>query len=332
VKITKSTYLKILLLLILPVTSLLLSLMYGDVYIPPQEILHPSQIYRLILYEIRLPTIITAALIGIILSVSGSIMQHLLRNPLIDPYIAGTSSGGAFGAILSYFLLGFSLPLSVMIYAQPLIAFFFSFLATIITVLIGRGRGIYGLVIAGVIVSYIFSSAYSILLVLLQERYPQIPPIIFWLMGQITVVGWSLIPALTTLTLVLLILAYKMSRALDLVSISDEISYTHGIRPNRFRIFWLGLISFVVSFTISIAGVIGFIGILVPHLIRLSIGGNMRTLLVYSSGIGITVMLLSNIIADGMLGTIIPITPILAVIASPFLILFLVRRNDSEGA
>ena len=309
------------------VPSFLLALVFGQVTIPFNQILHPSQTYSLILFKIRLPTIITAILVGISLSISGAIMQQLLRNPIVDPYISGTASGAALGAILSYFILSYT----VLPYLQPLLAFLFSLIATAITIIIGRRGGIYGLVVGGVVVSYIFTSIYTILLTILEEKNPQIPPLIFWLLGEIEVVGWEQVIPLFILTALLVSLSLLYSRVIDLVTISDEISYAHGINPQRFRIFWLTLISLIVSYEVSIVGVIGFVGILVPHLIRRAIGGTMRDMTVYSIALGSSLMLLGNVISHGVFGTIIPVTPIIALMASPVLVSLLVRINDSQG-
>ena len=320
---------KIAIITLLPI-SFVLAVIYGEVQIPFNELLHPNHVYSIILYRIRLPTVITATLVGIILSVSGALMQNLLRNPLVDPYISGTSSGGAFGAVLTYYLLAFNLPLSSIIYIQPIVAFLFALISTAITVTIGKRGGVYGLVIGGVVVSYIFSSITTILVTILEEKYPQIPPLIFWLLGEVSVIGWRPVIILSVLTALLLFLSLRMARLIDLVSISDEMSYAHKVNPQKFRILWLIIISIAVSYTVSIVGIIGFIGILIPHLVRKGVGGNFSSLILYSSLLGAIIMLFSNIISHGMLGTILPITPITALMASPVLISILVKLNASE--
>lgn len=310
--------------------SFILGIMYGQVRLSFSQILHPIGAYSIILFDIRLPTVISAMLIGILVSLSGAILQHLLKNPLVDPYISGTSSGGAFGAVLTYFLLAFNLPLSWLIYIQPIVAFIFAVISTLITVSIGRKGGIYSLVVGGVVVSYIFSSLTTILLVLFQERYPQIPPLTFWLLGEISIVGWENVIILSILTAFLVLITLKNSRVLDLVAISDEISYTHNVNPGNFRLFWLLIVSFITAYIVSIAGIIGFIGIIVPHIAR-KIDGSMRSLSIYSPLIGAVIMEFSNVFSRGIFGTIIPVTAITAIIASPLIISILVRINAGQG-
>jgi len=321
--------LKYLFITLLPI-SFFLGLILGEVRLSIGEIFHPEGVYSIILFDIRLPTVISAMLIGILISLCGAILQHLLKNPLIDPYISGTSSGGAFGAVLTYFLLAFNLPLSWLIYVQPLFAFITATLATLITLGIGRKGGIYSIVVGGIVVSYIFSSLTTILLVIYQEKYPQIPPLTFWLLGEINIVGWRDVIILSIITFLLIFLVLKYSRQIDLVSISDEISFTHGINPGRFRLFWLLIVSLITAYIVSIAGIIGFIGIIVPHIAR-RIDGSMRGLSIYSPLIGAVIMEFSNILSRGIFGTIIPITAITALVASPIIISILVKINAGQG-
>jgi len=320
--------LKYIFAVLLPV-SFILGLLYGEVRLSFSQILHPHGAYSIILYDIRLPTVISAMLIGILISLSGAVLQHLLKNPLVDPYIAGTASGGEFGAVLSYFLLAFNLPFSWLIYFQPIVAFVTATAATLITMSIGRKGNIYAIVVGGIVVSYIFSSLTTILLVIFQEKYPQIPPITFWLLGEIEIVGWRDVIILSILSALFVLLALKFSRALDLVSISDEMSYTHKINPGRQRLFWLLLVSLINAYIVSIAGIIGFIGIIVPHIAR-RIDGSMRSLSIYSPLVGATIMEFSNIISRGLFETIIPLTAITALLASPIILSILVKVNDNQ--
>ncbi|MFP3218884.1 MAG: iron ABC transporter permease [Acidianus sp.] len=311
--------------------SFILSLIYGQIYIPFSEIISPHGFYYTILFRIRLPTVIASALIGASLSIAGAIMQLLLRNPLMDPYVSGTASGGAFGAVLAYFLLAFNLPFGWLIYISPLIAFFFSLLATVITLAIGKKTGVYGIIIGGVVVSYLFSSMLTMLLEAIEYKYPQVPPPLFWLLGEIQIVGYEFDEALGTLVFLLIIFSIIESRKLDLVHISDELSFAKKVNPNRYRMLWIIFLSIIVGLIVSQVGIIGFIGIIVPHIVRRTIGGNSSTLIPFSAILGSSIMMLSNIIASGALGFVIPVTAITSVLASPIIIYVLVKGRVSEG-
>ncbi|BDC17929.1 iron ABC transporter permease [Acidianus sp. HS-5] len=311
--------------------SFLVSLIYGQIYIPLQEIFSPHGFYYTVLFKIRIPTVLAAALIGASLSIAGAIMQLLLRNPLMDPYVSGTASGGAFGAVMAYFLLAFNFPFNWIIYFSPLVAFIFSFIATIITLAIGKRTGVYGIIVGGVVVSYLFSSLLTVLLEAIEYKYPQVPPPLFWLLGEIQIVGYDYDEVLGFLVLTLVILAVIESRKLDLVHISDELSYAKKINPGKYRTAWIIFLSIIVGIIVSQVGIIGFIGIIVPHIVRRTVGGNSSTLIPFSALLGSSIMMLSNIIASGALGFVIPITAITSVLASPIIIYVLVKGRVSEG-
>ncbi len=294
-------------------------------------ILSTEGAYAYILFNIRLPTVIASALIGAILATSGAIMQLLLRNPLMDPYISGTASGGAFGAVLAYYLLAFNLPFSWIAYISPIIAFVFSLVSTLITLLIGRKSGVYGIMIGGVIVSYVFSSIISIMLTYLEERFPQVPPLTFWLLGEIEVVGWFDVVVLAILATVIGTLGIYDARMIDLASISDDLTVSKNVDPNKFRMLWVVLISVATGFIVSMAGIIGFLGIIVPHIIRRVNSGSASKLIPYSLIMGGTVMMASQIVSDGALGLKIPLTAITSILASPIMIYVLVKGIANTG-
>ncbi|EZQ11049.1 iron ABC transporter [Candidatus Acidianus copahuensis] len=319
-----------LIFLSLLIISFFLSLVYGQVYVPFDKIFSLHGVYKTVILDIKFPTTLSTLLIGICLSISGAIMQLLLRNPLMDPYISGTASGGAFGAVLAYYLLAFNLPFSWIIYISPVIAFMFSLIATGLTVLIGRKTGVYGIIVGGVVISYIFSSLITVMITEMSIRFPQVPPLIFWLLGSIQIVGYTDVVILSLLALGLVLVSLRYSRKIDLVSISDEMAYSKRIDPNKFRVFWIALVSVIVGYVVSQVGIIGFIGIIVPHILRRFYGGNTKSLILGSITLGSTILLFSNLIADGSLGFEIPITAITSLIASPIIIYVLVRRNAQE--
>lgn len=311
--------------------SIFLGMVFGEVFIPPQYIFSPRGAYWEIIANIRAPTVIASAVIGAILAVSGGVMQLLLRNPLMDPYVSGTASGGAFGAVLSYFLLAFNLPFSWIIYVSPVVAFLFALLSTALTLLIGRRTGLYGLVIGGVVVSYIFSSLITIMLTFLEIRYPQVPPLYFWLLGDIELVGWENDVVLVLLLALILGLGTYTARLIDLASISDDMSFSKGINPNTFRLVWIGLMSVAVGFIVSLVGIIGFVGIIVPHIVRRFYSGSATKLVPESAVLGAAITVFSEIISNGALGVKIPITAITALIAAPVIVYVLVKGVANSG-
>jgi len=161
----------------------------------------------------------------------------------------------------------------------------------------------------------------------MSAKYPQIPPLTFWLLGDISVVGWFNAIILSLFAILLLYFSLSNSRLIDLLSISDEISYSQGVNPNKQRVFWLLFISLVVAYCVSIAGIIGFLGIIVPHIIRRLIGGNTSQVVMYSSLLGSTILILSNILSHGIFGYFIPLTALLSIMGAPIMIFALVRKD-----
>jgi iron complex transport system permease protein len=252
--------------------SFFLSIIYGETYIPPSELINPTGVYSIILENIRLPTVIATALIGSSLAICGAVLQILLRNPLMDPYISGTASGGAFGAVLSYFLLVFNLPFAFLIYISPIIAFVFAMIATLLALAIGKRTGVYGLIIGGVVITFVFSAFVTILVTFISIKYPFMPSVTFWLQGEIIAINWYEDSILFTLTIILVLFGIRDARKEDLVAISDEMAYARGINPNRYRIFWISVVSIISAYIVSIVGIIGLCGNNCATIVRRAIG------------------------------------------------------------
>ncbi|MGC9106003.1 MAG: FecCD family ABC transporter permease [Thermoprotei archaeon] len=307
-------------------------LAYGDVKVPLSYFLHPPNgAWETVVYEIRIPTVIAAALVGAILSVSGAVMQNLLRNPLVDPYIAGTAAGGEFGAVLALYLLTLGVIPLLSIYVVPVLAFSFAVLATLVSISLGKRGGIYGIVVGGVTVSYAFGSLTSVLVVLMAQVNPHVPPLTFWLLGEVVVVGYSTVAIMALMFAIVFATAVLTAREIELVTLSDEMSYSHSINPNRFRLAWLALISLATSYAVSQVGLIGFVGIMVPHLVRMLGFKGTRELVTHSAALGASITVVGNAISHGAFGVTVPLTPVLALLATPVIAFLLVRLNAGQG-
>lgn len=301
-----------------PLTILFLST--GAVLVPPDKLLAGGP-YSVIVWGIRLPAAAAAALIGSILAVSGAVMQILYRNPLLDPYITGTASGAAFGALLAY-LLAAAGQAYFFLYQVPL-AFFFAAAASVVTLAVGRGN-VYATVIAGVAVSYLFSAATTIGLSYLSSRVPQIPPLAFWLFGYIDYVPYRVDAVLAAMAAALTIAAVKEARRMDLIAISDEMAKVRRIRPDGYRLAWISAISLSTALIVSQVGVIGFVGLMVPHVARLALrNGSATAVIPASAALGAPVLLASDAVARGLLGFSVPVTAITSIFSVPVIILVL---------
>jgi len=319
----------LLVLSVVEVLSIFLSLVFGAVYIPP-SMFHVSP-YSFIVFSIRLPTTVATASIGAGLSLSGLVLQMLLRNPVMDPYVSGTASGAGFGAVLSYVMLAFNFPLFVIQEFSPFLAFIFSVIATLTTLLIGKRGSTYSLIIGGVVVSYLFSALIIIMESILVKVNPQIPSLVFFLFGEIDDVSWIQSALLLNATLVLGYFCYVMGRKVDVLTLSDEISFSRGINPRKYRFVIIAVVSAVVSVDVSVGGIIGFLGIISPHIVRGVLGPRSASdMVVPVSLLGSSLLLLSNVISRGALGFSVPLTAVTSLIAVP-VITSILRGSSSDN-
>jgi iron complex transport system permease protein len=319
----------VLFLFLLEGVSAFASLVLGAVYIPPS--LFEVSPYSFIIYSIRIPTTISTSMIGADLALSGLVLQMLLRNPVMDPYVSGTASGAGFGAVLSYLLLAFSFPVLIVEEVSPFLAFIFSVTATLLTLAIGKKGDTYSLVIGGVVISYLFSALIIVGELAISKVTPQVPSLLFFLFGEIDDVTWTDTVILINATLILSYFTYALGRKIDVLTLSDEVSFSKGINPRRYRFLVIGLVSAVVSIDVSIGGIIGFLGVISPHIVRGIIGGRSTSSLVLPvSLLGSSILLLSNVISRGALGFSIPLTAVTSLIAVP-VITSILRRGGSNA-
>ncbi|BCU66778.1 iron ABC transporter [Sulfolobales archaeon HS-7] len=311
---------KVLLFLALLVASIMLFFLLGPVYtLPPFT---PLDI-KIAVY-IKLPSELFACIAGALLAVSGLILQYLFRNPLMDPYVSGTSAGASFGAVVS-FLLPFELIASVMY--ETLTAFLFALLASVITLLLGRKGTVNALLFAGLTVNFAFVSGLMIAEEYLALKFPSTPSPLFWIFGEIGVESYKQVVILLLITLGFIAFAISSERRFDLISAGDELSSSFGLNSSAFRIVWFMVTSIVIAYLVSQVGIIGFIGLMAPHIARNSGADGFRESLIYSALIGASLLGLANVIAGGTFGFILPMTSVTAIIAMPILIR-LVRTLD----
>ena len=288
-----------------------------------------SQANDLIVWQVRLPRIALATVVGVALGGAGAVFQGLLRNPMADPYIIGVSPGAALGAAVA--IAGGWQVRFGGVSALPLFAFAGALGATAVVYHISKvgGRGVAGvsvevLLLAGVAVGAFLSALVSLLLVLKSETMDKV---IFWLMGGFSGRGWEQAGvALPYVVLGLLVIA-RYREELNLLSLGDEAAYHLGVDTARVQKTLLAAASLAAASAVAVSGVIGFVGLIVPHLLRLAFGPDHR-LLVPASALGGAVLL---VLADTAARTAlapneIPVGVVTALLGVPFF-LFLLRRT-----
>ncbi len=317
---------KIAVLIAVSIAILFVSLFLGPNTINP---FHLNDIEKEILISIRLPRIIVAALMGMALGASGAILQGILRNPLADPYILGISSGSAltatFGLLSGLYLFGkFTIPLTAF------------FGASVVSVMVGafgwkQGRLLpERLLLAGVGLSFLF---YAILMLLISiSSYEGIRRAVLWIFGDLSIADWSLIPYGLVFIIAGLYISISRAKALNALILGDELAHSLGFSVHKERFLLFVAVSLMTSASVSLGGTIGFIGLLIPHIVRFIAGADNRILIPVSAFCGGAFLCLADLIGRSVMPPMeIPSGIITAIIGSPYF-LYLLRKRDVLSA
>lgn len=286
-----------------------------------------NPIQQTVIMDVRLPRVLTAALVGGGLAMAGAILQAILLNPLADPYTLGVSSGAAFGAALALIanltlLGGFSVPLFA--FAGALIAVF----AVLTLAASDRSYSTNSLILSGVIVAAILSAGIGFIKFLADE---QVSAIIFWLMGSFASRSWNDVGLVLLVTLLTLAIALYHGRDLNIMSLGIRSSDSLGVDTVRIRKTLLVTASLVTAVSVSVSGIIGFIGLIIPHLMRLIVGPDNRKLIPASCLAGAILLLAADTVSRAVLPREVPIGVLTALIGGPFFCLIF-RQKLVGGA
>jgi len=281
----------------------------------------------LIFFRIRIPRIFLAAITGASLALAGVIFQALLRNPLATPYTLGVSSGGALGAVLMIKLGG---SFSWWGFSTIQLAAFAGSLATIglVYYLARRQKriSVYVMILAGVTASYFFGA--MILLLHFVADFTETRQMIRWMMGGLDVVQPELLWRSLPLLIISYLVLFSQSRMLNILSTSEEMALSKGVAVERVQKIAFLFASLLTGLVVAISGPIGFVGLIIPHVLRAIIGYDHRYLIPASLLLGGTFLVLCDTIARTMLAPVdIPVGVITAVIGGPFFLWVLIRRR-----
>ncbi len=302
------------------VGTALLSLALGSAQDPTREIV----------LQIRLPRTILAAMVGAGLATAGALLQALLQNPLADPYVLGISGGAALGGVIA---LAFGTGLGPAAFSVPAIAFGGALLATALLYAIAGGGGrapSHSLLLTGVVFNAFASSL--IVFVTTATDLSRVAGVFLWLIGSIRLVDTSLIFAVAALLAIGLGVGIYHSYALNLLSQGDETAASLGIDVRRTRRRILLATALMIGASVSVSGLIGFVGLIVPHLLRLVIGSDHRVLVPASALFGAAFLMFTDALARTVLApTELPVGAITALFGGP-LFLVLLRRELRRSA
>ncbi|MGF7397405.1 iron ABC transporter permease [Thermoanaerobacterium thermosaccharolyticum] len=326
-KVKKSFYLSISIVIL--IASLMFSASVGAVKIPLKSIVDiifggGNNTDRMILLKLRLPRIIEAAFTGMGLSVAGTFFQGLLKNPMADPYVLGISSGAAFGASIAI-VLGLGLfGLQFMAFASALVTIY------VVYMLSKKGPNVsmQTMLLAGIAISAFMSSIISLMMLLNHNEMSQI---VFWTMGGFNLITWSQVFYTMPIIIIGCIALYTFSRDLNVIMTGEEIAEHLGVDTERVKKIILIVGSMITASSVSVGGIIGFVGLIVPHISRLIIGSDNRALVPFSGILGAAFLVLADMLARTVMAPVeIPVGIITAACGGPFFLYLLVKNKNKE--
>ena len=270
-----------------------------------------------ILFEIRLPRVVLGALVGCVLASAGAAYQGVFRNPLADPYLLGIAAGAGLGATIAFA----SSSGRVLV---PILAFLGGMLAVGVTYVLGRsvgGRSVTSLILAGVAVA---AFATAVQTYLLQREDDTLREVYAWILGRLTTAGWSEVVRLLPYALVTTAVLIGARRLLDVLSIGDDEAAALGVDVGRVRGVVVVAATLGTAAAVAVSGLIGFVGIIVPHTIRLVFGWSYRVIIPLSILFGASFLMLADIIARTVVSPgELPIGVVTAFLGAPFFLLVL---------
>lgn len=270
---------------------------------------------------IRAPRVLLAVLVGAALAVSGSVLQSLFRNPLVSPDVIGVSSAASFGGVLTIL---FGLGSIALVFG----AFAAGLGAALLIMALGRirtGSPILTIVLGGIVVSALFNALVS-LVTYLADPYTTLPSITFWLMGSFAAASWTHVLTAIVPIIPCLVIVYLLRWRINLLSLGDDEARSLGVRPERLRMLLIVTVALMTAATVAVSGVIGWVGLVIPHLVRLLIGSDNRVLLPGAALLGGVYMLIVDTLARSVVEVEIPVGILTAIIGAPVFVYLLVRR------
>lgn len=315
------------------VLAVLVSVRFGDVALSTGEVLavlsgEGRPAHRTILLELRLPRALLAVFVGGGLALAGAVFQALLRNPLAEPYILGISGGAAVGAVL-VLTAGLTAAGS---WALPVAAFAGALLAIVLVFRVAsaadRSLDVRVLLLAGVVVGAFFTACIAFILAV--SDAPTVRSAVLWMMGSLAGADWRAVVVTAAYTVPSALLLVTLARPLNLMAVGEETASYLGTDVERVKRVAYAVASLVTAAGVAVAGVIGFVGLIVPHGIRLLVGSDHRALLPLSFVAGGVFLTLADLGARVLLApTEIPIGVVTAFLGVP-LFLVLLRRSVAE--
>jgi len=310
------------------VVASIMSLMIGQVSFSLQGIWDgifskEDSLARRIVWDLRFPRVLIGLIVGMCLASSGAILQGVMRNPLADPGIIGVSSGAGIAATVIMIIF------PAYIALVPLAAFLGALITALLIYILSwkGGTSPVRIILVGVAINAVIGAAMSALMILYSDRVQSVLP---WLAGGIAGVGWNQFEMIIYYAIAALLLAIYGIKHIRILRLGDEMAKLLGHNVERTRFFLIILSTLLAGIAVSVAGLIGFVGLVVPHILRIMIGGDHKYLLPASAlGGGLLVVLADTIARSAFEPIEIPVGILLSFLGGPFFLYMIHRRRDS---
>lgn len=278
---------------------------------------------RVVLFQVRLPRLVMGLLVGAALAGSGTALQGVMRNPLVDPYILGLSAGASFGAALVSAFFG-----DIFLLRQAF-AFAGGILAVFLAYRMARVRfetPILSLVLSGVLIGAFFTALLS-LVQLFVDPY-RLAGIVFWMMGGLHRSSWAAVQISAGPILIGLVILYRLRWHLNVLSLGDDEARSLGLPVEKERLIIIGTATLLAATAVAFAGAIGWVGLMVPHMVRMLVGPDHRKVVPLSFSLGASFLLVSDILARSAMQFEIPLGIITTLVGVPFFA-YLLRKGEA---
>jgi len=277
-----------------------------------------------IIRELRLPRVLGAALVGGALAGAGALLQGLLRNPLADPFVTGTSAGASLGAVIA-------VAAGATATVVPLAAFAGALVAIVLVWRLARLGGrttVLTVLLAGVVLTSFTGAAVTFILVSSDRLALRLRAVLGWLQGGVSVISWGELAVASLVVLLGIVGAIFVAPRVDAYAFGEETAATLGIDPERTTAVILATTALLSGAAVAIAGLVGFVGLVVPHAVRFLIGARHRRLVIASIPAGATVLVLADLAARSIIPPAeLPVGVITGLVGAPFFLILLVRSR-----
>jgi len=332
----KANFIKIALLILILLGFAIFSVTQGTVKIPVSNVLSiilsseaeasikPAHIF--IVENVRLPRILLSACVGGMLAVIGTVFQALFKNPMADPYVMGVSSGAAFGATLGIvFGVGVSLASLSLVSMMAFVGAMVTLIVVYTLASAGGKIATTSILLAGIVVNAILSSLISFIMIMYHN---EIDRIVTWTMGSFNAASWEHLKLIVIPMVIGIAYMISLSRELNVLNLSEEDAKNMGVDVERVKKIALVVASLLAAFSVSVSGIIGFVGLIVPHFFRMIFGSDHRLLLPVSFIGGALFMLICDTLARSILPNMeIPVGIITSIIGGPFFLILLHKHK-----